>query len=165
VTNSAGRTPEKLCGIYEFADSAGVLDTIARSKGTNALPQSDDQGAMVWRLFETVARRPPVTLPAGVGLAVALVQSAHKPADLALLLKAADGTIARGATYARPLRLSPSQPPKGSEYNVGLIVAFHHQAKAIEMLNAQRLRTGFSRLVQNATLLPRHSCFPRHRSS
>lgn len=49
--------PAQLCGCYETPDCGELLATIAGTKGTSALPVSDLQGRMVWRVLETVAFR------------------------------------------------------------------------------------------------------------
>jgi hypothetical protein len=46
--------PAQLCGYYETPDCGELLKTIAATKGTVALPVSDEQGRMVWRVLETV---------------------------------------------------------------------------------------------------------------
>ncbi len=48
-------SPAQLCGYYETPDCGELLSTIAANKGTAALPASDLQGVMVWRVLETVA--------------------------------------------------------------------------------------------------------------
>jgi hypothetical protein len=117
-----GTAPAALCAIYEFADGPGVLETIGRSKGTAALPHSEDQGRMTWRLFETAARQPEGPLPPGGEAVVALLETSREASDE---LSALDGVIlAGGADYARALRLSPVQPARGSEYGAGLIVVW-----------------------------------------
>ena len=47
--------PAQLCGYYETPDCGELLSTIAASRGTPALPASDLQGRMVWRVLETTA--------------------------------------------------------------------------------------------------------------
>jgi hypothetical protein len=111
-----------LCALYEFADGPGVLETIGRSKGTPALPHSEDQGRMTWRLFETVESRPAAPLPDHGDTVVALLETSRGVSDE---LAALDGFIlAGGADYARVLRLSPAQPARGSEYGAGMIVVW-----------------------------------------
>jgi hypothetical protein len=116
--------PSELCAIYEFGDGPAVLETIGRTKGTAALPQSDDQGRMVWRLFETVESRPRIALPSGRDVVLALIGAARDAPDESALRRACAAMIEQGATYARALRLSPVQPARGSEYGAAVVVAW-----------------------------------------
>jgi hypothetical protein len=116
--------PAELCAIYEFGDGPAVLETIGRTKGTDALPQSDDQGRMVWRLFQTVESRPAGALPVGREVILALIGASRDAPDEPALRRACAAMIEEGATYARGLRLSPAQPARGSEYGAGLLVVW-----------------------------------------
>jgi hypothetical protein len=118
-----GPAPAELCAIYEFAAGPAVLDTIGRVKGTGALPHSEDQGRMVWRLFETLGRWPDGALPEGAPLAIVLIEAPRDTEDLTPLLTAGASLAAQGAAYVRTLRLSPAQPARGSEYGAALLVA------------------------------------------
>jgi hypothetical protein len=112
--------PSELCAIYEFADGPAVLETIGRTKGAAALPQSDDQGRMVWRLFETVDCRPAASLPAERDVIVALIATT----DEAGLHRTCAALVDQGAAYVRALLLSPVQPTRGSEYGAALVVVW-----------------------------------------
>jgi hypothetical protein len=120
LAGAVGPPPAGLCAIYEFADGPAVLDAIGRSKGTPALPQSDDQGRMTWRLFQTTGAWPPAPLPAEGDVVLALLET---PRDAAppQLADIAAALQAKGARCVRALSLSPSQPSRGSEYGAGLI--------------------------------------------
>jgi hypothetical protein len=116
--------PSELCAIYEFGDGPAVLETIGRTKGTPALPQSDDQGRMVWRLFETVERRPAAALPGGRDVILVLIGAPRDALDEPALRRACARIIDEGAAYARVLRLSPVQPARGSEYGAALVAVW-----------------------------------------
>jgi hypothetical protein len=120
---AGGPPPAELCAIYEFADGPGVLDTIARSKGTPALPASEDQGRMTWRLFETVGCWPQALLPADGDVVLALLET-PRGAVPPQLTEIAAAVAAYGARYVRALSLSPAQPSRGAEYGAGLVVVW-----------------------------------------
>jgi len=123
LAQTSGPPPAELCAIYEFADGPAVLDLIGRSKGTDALPHSEDQGRMVWRLFETRQAWPDVAMPTGRDMVIALIGSPRGETDQALLLEAGAALAAAGARYVRALSLSPVQPTRGSEFGLALIVS------------------------------------------
>jgi hypothetical protein len=123
LADAGGRPPAELCAVYEFADGPGVLDLIGRSKGGPALPQSDDQGRMTWRLFETAGAWPQAPLPADGDLVLALLETPRGKAPPQLAGIAA-ALLAEGARHVRALSLSPIQPSRGSEFGAGLIVAW-----------------------------------------
>lgn len=117
-----GAVPGELCAIYEFAAGPAVLATIGEVKGTDALPHSQDQGRMVWRLFETVARWPQDALPHDKAVAIVLIETPRDGLNTAPLLAAGEALAASGARYVRALRLSPAQPSRGSEYGAALLL-------------------------------------------
>jgi hypothetical protein len=142
---TAGQAPAGLCALYEFPDGPGVLQTIGRVKGTAALPHSDDQGRMTWRLFETVTRDPETALPADGEVTLALLETARDAADR---LAGLPGDLAAaGAAYARVLRLSPAQPTRGSEYGVAVIAVWPEGAADSAAAALDRRAPGVARLL------------------
>lgn len=141
--------PTQLCALYEFGDGPTVLETIGRSKGTPALPHSEDQGRMTWRLFETVLRRPATPLPEDGEVVVDLVEGPRETAKA--LAPVAEAVLAAGATYARVLRLHPAQPARGSEYGAALISVWPDGATERA---AAHLRARASRLTLNLVRTP-----------
>jgi hypothetical protein len=123
LSATGGPAPAGLCAIYEFAEGPAVLETIGRLKGTDALPHSEDQGRMVWRLFETLAHWPGLALPDEGAVAIVLIETPREATDTAPLLGLGAALAAEGAAYVRALRLSPAQPARGSEYGAALLVA------------------------------------------
>jgi hypothetical protein len=145
-----GQPPAELCALYEFAAGATVLETIGRAKGTPALPHSEDQGRMVWRLFETVEAWPVAALPNGP-VVLALLETPHGSAPP---LDAGAALAAEGAAYVRALDLSPAQPSRGSEYGSALLV--HWQAAMPDPVQAtaerlDRCLPGLARTLLLAT--------------
>jgi hypothetical protein len=145
-----GAPPAELCAIYEFAVGAAVLETIGRAKGTDVLPHSQDQGRMVWRLFETVQAWPAGALPNGP-VVLALLET---PRGSAPPLDAGAALAAEGAAYVRALDLSPAQPSRGSEYASAFLV--HWQAATPDPVQAtaerlDRSLPGLSRTLLLAT--------------
>jgi hypothetical protein len=146
----AGRAPAALCALYEFPDGGGALATIAQSNGTSALPQSDDQGAMTWRLYETAACAPQAALPAGADMVVVLLELARDEAPPAGLTQAANALAAGSGAYVRTLNLSPLQPARGSEYGAALLIGGQTQAAVGEALDQHLPGVGRALLLARA---------------
>jgi hypothetical protein len=129
-----GRPPAELCALYEFAAGPAVLDTIGRAKGGPALPHSEDQGRMVWRLFETLQAWPAEALPDGP-VVLALLETPRS----ASLLQVGEALRAAGAAHVRALGLSPAQPARGSEFKSALLVAWKPATTAPVAATAKQL--------------------------
>jgi hypothetical protein len=113
-------SPAQLCAIYETPDCAGLLQTIAASKGTAALPVSDLQGAMVWRVLECDQADGELTdAPVVIGLFEGEPGAAGATADLLadLPLKA-----------TRVTRMGAAQSARGREYPSILLLALQSGA-------------------------------------
>jgi len=111
----AEASPAQLCAIYETPDCAGLLQTIAASKDTAALPVSDLQGAMVWRVLDCELADGELTdAPVLIGLFEAELGADEAAAELlaGLPLKA-----------TRVTRIGPAQPARGREYPSILLLA------------------------------------------
>jgi hypothetical protein len=128
VSRSSGEKLADLCALYEFADGGAALQTIARTKGTPALASSDDQGAMTWRLYETVGSWPRTGLPDGTDLIIALLETPRETVAPARLGDLATALTSLGARHVRALRLSPIQPARGSEFGAALVIGWPRAA-------------------------------------
>ncbi len=128
--------PAGLCALYETLSGTQLLHTIAANKGTDALPVSLIQGAMVWRVLETVRRSEP--------------HGDRKPRVLICLFGGEwDGpaeqlfwdwlnSAALPIVEARQTRISPAQPSRGREFGSVLFVALAGHADAAEVMSAIR---------------------------
>lgn len=108
-------SPAQLCAIYDTPDCAGLLQTIAASKGTAALPVSDQQGAMVWRVLECEQAEGDLNdAPVLIGLFEGEPGAAGATADILadLPLRA-----------TRVTRIGAAQPARGREYPSILFLA------------------------------------------
>jgi hypothetical protein len=103
-----GPSPAQLCGYYETPDCGALLATIAANKDTPALPVSDLQGRMVWRVLETVAAHDEPQ-PSGdmAGMLICLFPGEPDLADLWAKLP---------VISARLTRIGAAQPARGREY-------------------------------------------------
>ena len=113
-------SPAGLCALYDTPDGGSLLKTIAASKGTAALPESDLQGAMVWRVLETVG----AVSTEGVGDA-----QPEGPVLICMCSDEIDGSLLpvlldehSGVKAARHMRISPIQPSRGREYSDFLLL-------------------------------------------
>jgi hypothetical protein len=108
--------PARLCAIYETDDGPAILHTIASAKGTSALPVSDMQGAMTWRVLEGVRARRFVNPPRTARELICMFGGAW---DTAAEQSVWDKVCAdpEGILALRQTRLSPAQPSRGSEYS------------------------------------------------
>ena len=104
--------PAQLCGYYETPDCGELLNTIAANKGTAALPASDLQGVMVWRVLETVGTQgePPSS---EADILICLFPGEPDTASLC-----ADLPVAA----ARLTRIGALQPARGREYSTVLFL-------------------------------------------
>lgn len=118
--------PAQLCGYYETPDCGELLGTIAATKGTAALPVSDLQGRMVWRVLETVA------LVSG---------EPESPGDMLVCLLPGEPDEARQAglmafiqgaglpfSSARLARIGAQQPARGREWGDVLFLTLSGEA-------------------------------------
>ncbi len=113
--------PSQLCAIYETACVAGLLGTIAAAKGTQALPESDVQGRMIWRALEGVRSHRSGAAPgSGVEL-ICMVPGPWGEASERTLIGWL-GTCSGDVAALRQTRLSPVQPKRGSEFATVLFV-------------------------------------------
>lgn len=139
--------PSQLCGYYETPDCGELLSTIAASKGTAALPVSDLQGRMVWRVLETVG----VHGDHGADTAVMLIGLLPGEADearegrLLAFIQGAELPIAG----ARLTRIGAIQPARGREFGSVLFVSMPEQADpaAVAATIAERCGTEGARFL------------------
>lgn len=127
-------SPAQLCAIYETPDCAELLQTIAASKGTAALPVSDQQGAMVWRVLECEQADGELDgAPVLIGLFEAAPGSAEPTADIltGLPLKA-----------KRLTRIGAAQPARGREYESILLLALQPGADPADVAATLASRAG-----------------------
>ena len=115
--------PAQLCGYYETPNCSELLDTIAANKGTEALPASDLQGKMVWRVLETAATLGEARR--GEDLAKILICMFNAEHDFAGLCD--DLPIAA----ARLTRIGSIQPARGREYESVLFLWLHEGADPV----------------------------------
>jgi hypothetical protein len=139
--------PAQLCGYYETLDCGALLNTIAASKGTPALPVSDLQGRMVWRVLETVGgHSDPGADTAGMMICL-LPGEADEAREGRLLafLQAADLPIAG----ARLTRIGAIQPARGREFGSVLFASLPDEADpaAVAAMIAERCGTEGARFL------------------
>lgn len=147
--------PAQLCGYYETPDCGALLGTIAASKGTAALPVSDLQGRMVWRVLETVA----VQGNRGADTAGIVICLLPGDADEAMegrllaFLQGADLPIAG----ARLTRIGAIQPARGREYGSVLFASLPEEADpaAVAATIAERCGTEGARFLLASASKPR----------
>jgi hypothetical protein len=117
ATQDDQRAPAAFCAVYEMDDARAVLAEIARLKGTADLPSSPLQGAMTWRIFETVFSSEAGQETAGDPLLLALVPTTRErsPAidEIQDLRQALAGM---GVKLVRYMRLSELQPRRGADF-------------------------------------------------
>lgn len=106
--------PAQLCGYYETPDCSELLATIAANKGTAALPVSDLQGTMVWRVLETVVTHGEAT-PADKLTGVLICLFPHEPDGMVLFADLPK-------VSARLTRIGAIQPARGREFASVLFV-------------------------------------------
>lgn len=113
--------PARFCAIYETHDGAHLLQSIAAAKGTDALPVSDLQGAMTWRVLE--GRRTCQSAAPRADVAELMCMFAP-PWDAAAEDRAWDRLCDApdGIARQRQTRLSPVQPARGSDFASVLFV-------------------------------------------
>jgi hypothetical protein len=126
VSVDGEKAPTRFCALYEMGEGARALAEIARLKGTTALPQSAEQGAMTWRLFNTIRRPGAARIPARRALLLVLIGIPRSGLDEGTLAHYVDKLIACDAVYLRALRLSEIQPKRGSDFGVALLCAFEN---------------------------------------
>ena len=130
-----GSVPAQLCAIYETGDGTAILDTIAAAKGTAALPISDIQGPMTWRVLEGVRvwQRPPVSAPGSE-----LICMFGGPWDDLAEQRIWEWLCSIRTSFRaiRQTRLSPVQPSRGSEYSAVLFLSINEHSDADHLARA-----------------------------
>jgi len=130
--------PASLCAVYETLSGARLLQTIATSKGTDALPVSLIQGAMIWRVLETV-RRSEARSDAKHRVLICLFGGEWDGAEEERLWDWLGGS-ALPIVEARQTRISPVQPGRGREFGGVLFLTLAGDADAGEVVSAIRER-------------------------
>ena len=112
--------PAQLCAIYETIDGPEILNTIAAAKGTDALPASDIQGKMIWRVLEGLEARDYGNEGHASSELICMFGGPYdEEADSRLLQHLCEH---QGIGTIRQTRLSPAQPARGSEFGSILFV-------------------------------------------
>jgi hypothetical protein len=148
TTQDDHRAPAAFCAVYEMDDARAVLSEIARLKGSPALPSSPLQGAMTWRIFETVFSLEAGQQTAEAPLLLALVPTTREkspPIDEIWDLRQA--LADNGANLVRYMRLSDLQPRRGAEF--GWAVFAHSPIATNEVLE---FKLRFTRLNGNTPI-------------
>ena len=128
--------PAGLCAVYETPSGAQLLQTIAASKGTDALPVSLIQGKMVWRVLETVRRSEALSDAKHRVLICMFGGEWDDMAEERLWewLQAAALPIIE----VRQTRISPVQPARGREFGGVLFLTLADDADAVSVMSAIR---------------------------
>lgn len=119
--------PAQLCAIYETGDGPGLLNTIASTKGTAALPASALQGPMTWRVLRGERASGIASASESAAQLICMFGGAWDGDGEARLWHWL-GDHAQGLLAMRQTRLSPVQPSRGSEYSGVLFLALAHSA-------------------------------------
>lgn len=127
--------PAQLCAIYETGDGPGILATVAATKGTDALPASDIQGRMTWRVLEGTRASGIAQSSGGNTELICMFGRPWDEGEEARLWQwlcdQSQHTVAMRLT-----RLSPVQPSRGSEYSTVLFATLSPSADAVQLANA-----------------------------
>lgn len=141
--------PAQLCGYYETPDCGKLLATIAETKGTAALPVSDQQGGMVWRVLETVAVHASGEEPRPPGdLLICLLSGEPDEARQSGLMASVRDADLPIAT-ARMTRIGARQPARGREWGDVLFLSLTGEAdpSAVAATIAERCGTEGARFL------------------
>ncbi len=128
--------PAGLCAVYETLSGAQLLQTIAAGKGTDALPASLIQGAMIWRVLETV-RRSEAHGEGAHRVLICMFAGEWDGAEEERLWEWL-GSSGLPILEARQTRISPVQPARGREFGGVLFLSLAGEANADEVTSAIR---------------------------
>jgi hypothetical protein len=147
--------PAQLCGYYETPDCGALLNTIAATKGTAALPVSDLQGRMVWRALETVAVHGDPGADTA-GMVICLFPGEPDQACEERLLAFLQGAALPNAG-ACLTRIGAIQPARGREFGNVLFCSLPEEADpaAVAASIAERCGTDGARFLLASALEPR----------
>lgn len=143
-----GPSPAQLCGYYETPDCRELLATIAASKGTDALPVSDLQGKMVWRVLETATVSGGIREPSeGANLLICMFTGEPELSDLPDM----------SVEAARLTRMGAIQPARGREFGSVLFASLPDEADpaAVAAMIAERCGTEGARFLLASASKPR----------
>jgi hypothetical protein len=117
ATQDDHRAPAAFCAVYEMDDARAVLSEIARLRGSPALPSSPLQGAMTWRIFETVSSLEARQQTAEAPLPLALVPTTRDKSPPVDEIRHLHEALAdKGVNLVRYMRLSELQPRRGADF-------------------------------------------------
>ncbi|MBV1918175.1 MAG: hypothetical protein KUG65_08965 [Sphingomonadaceae bacterium] len=111
-----GTCPTELCALYETDNGGQLLRTIGKSKGTDALPHSELQGQMTWRMLQTLDRSGPGGLADPKASVLICMFAGEWDAEAESRLWAWLGDCDLPIIEARQTQISPVQPSRGREF-------------------------------------------------
>lgn len=141
--------PAGLCAVYETASGAQLLQTIAASKGTDALSVSEIQGPMVWRVLETVYRWNEGDAAEYSDRVMLCMFGGEWDDDAESALRDWLVSGALPISEARLTRISPVQPARGREFGSVLFLHLKPEVDEAALLSAikDRLSSPASRFL------------------
>lgn len=139
--------PAQLCALYETPDGGELLKTIATSKGTPGLPVSDLQGAMVWRMLESVTSTS--TGDAADMAGPTLICMCRDEIGESVLGGLQDGC--EPILWARHMRISAIQPARGRDHAGFVLLGLEAQSDPADL--AANLLTRFDAIAPRCLLV------------